>query len=715
MRFRDDTRGVTVQVGAVLLFATIIIALSVYQATVVPAENADVEYRHSQQVQGQLVDVRNALVATAETGDARPATVSLGTEYPNRVFLVNPPPPAGTLRTNTYDNPTLSVSNLNATNPETRDYLSGTWSARTKSLSYVPGYNEYRDAPRLRYEASVLSNYYPEQNTSVPLTDQLLVDEETKTVSLMALNGSLSTSRSSSVAVDPEALSAPSNRVQVKANNSSQPVNVTIPTVVDASVLRNSTSLDDNPNVTVVQDGPGRVTLSIDWSGPFTLRTAKVGVGSDTTGAAAHYLTLVESDRDSVTVEARDVYNNPVSGELVSANRTSVFEDADGNKTTNENGRATFDVADGAAGTTTLEILGGTVARERVPVNLDALIGGTGGDDGAYRVQWLQEVSDGKNPGLTCDASGCTLNASEQQSVTLVANSTPTVEDGLFRYSVENKSVGTMSPGTDRSDQAGESSTTFSAKGNGTSWVYVSSGGSGDRLDLTVENYDPNDGGNGGAVPQIDFRLDDTSLQTEDSVEYVGSYAVSTTNGSFQRVEVEYENLNDASATQTLQKQGTRGGLRYTSNYGAGDSYEVTVRVIYDDGGGEYVAASRTVTDVADAENPSGNDDLSTSTTATLVSSTITDRGTPGQGPRYQFDYAVSTTGGYSQTELVAVSTGGGAKASALLTSRTASKQNVDPSYGYSEPFKLAILVYGPDGAVVDDRIVLDTADGNNP
>jgi len=106
-----------VQVGAVLLFATIIIALSVYQATVVPAENSDVEYRHSQQVQGQLVDVRNALVATAETGDARPATVSLGTEYPNRVFLVNPPPAAGTLRTDTYDDPTVMVSNVNATNP----------------------------------------------------------------------------------------------------------------------------------------------------------------------------------------------------------------------------------------------------------------------------------------------------------------------------------------------------------------------------------------------------------------------------------------------------------------------------------------------------------------------------------------------------------------------------------------------------------------------
>jgi hypothetical protein len=381
VRFRDDTRGVTVQVGAVLLFATIIIALSVYQATVVPAENSDVEYRHSQQVQGQLVDVRNALVATAETGDARPATVSLGTEYPNRVFLVNPPPAAGTLRTDTYDDPTVMVSNVNATNPETRDYLDGSWAQPTKSLSFVPGYHEYRDAPRLRFEASLLSNYYPEQNISVPLTDQLLVDSETRTVSLVALNGSLSTSRSSSVALDPAALSAPAERVQVQPDDPGQPVNVTVPTVVDASVLRNSTGLGDNPNVSVVQNGTDRVTLSVDWSGPFTLRTAKVGVGSDTEGSPPTYLTLVESDDDSVTVEARDAYNNPESGVTVSVNGTNPFDAA--SAVTNEDGRATFVAGNNEDTTTTLSILDNSDAQERVEVDVDttspAAEGGSGG------------------------------------------------------------------------------------------------------------------------------------------------------------------------------------------------------------------------------------------------------------------------------------------------------------------------------------------------
>lgn len=487
MRFRDDTRGVTVQVGAVLLFATIIIALSVYQATVVPSENADVEYRHSQQVQGQLVDVRNALVATAETGNARPATVSLGTEYPNRVFLVNPPPAAGTLRTDTYDDPAIEVSNVEATDGETRDYLGGSWTQPTKALSYVPGYNEYRDAPQLRYEASLLANYFPEENTSVPLTDQLLVDSETRTLSLVALNGSLGTSRSSSVAVSPSALSAPAQRVQVQPQTSGQPVNVTIPTVVDASVLRNATDLGDNPDVTVTQAAPQRVTLSVGWSGPFTLRTAKVGVGSGATDPEPHYLTVVESDDDSVTVEARDEYSNPESGVTVSVNGTNPFESA--SAVTGADGRATFDATDGVSPTTaTLSILDNSDARERVDVEVDTSTGTAANGSEAYVVDWLEGESATQNPGLSCSGETCTLDASLQSSVTLFADSTPTVDGGTFEFAVSNTSIGTVSPSSNTTTGAGESSTEFSAVRDGTGYVYVSGGGSGDRLSITVTN-----------------------------------------------------------------------------------------------------------------------------------------------------------------------------------------------------------------------------------
>lgn len=385
MRFRDDERAVTVQIGAILLFATLIIALSLYQATVVPSQNADVEYKHSQTIQNQLSDVRNAILRTAGSGNTQPATVSLGTQYPSRAFLMNPPPATGTLRTGTYENGTVLVSNVNATNNETRDFLAGSWNASTKYLAFEPDYSEYDNPPDLLYESSVLSNYYADTNngTAIPLTDQLLVDNETKTITLVTLNGSLSTTRASAVSVTPEALSAPYQRVQVEKNDTTNPAVLSVPTKVSASQLENRTDLGSHPGVIDVTDHPtepDRVVIEVDWDGQFTLQTARVGVGSGTENPDPHYLTLIKNRGDRVTVEARDRFNNAESGVQVNVSSGSnLFEQTA--KPTDEHGQATFEVKENVSGNATLAVLGNNSDRERVNVSVDTTrTGGNGGD-----------------------------------------------------------------------------------------------------------------------------------------------------------------------------------------------------------------------------------------------------------------------------------------------------------------------------------------------
>jgi len=605
MNWRGDDRAQSVQVGAILLFATLVIALSIYQATIVPSQNADIEYKHSQTVQNQMADVRNSILRSAATGTTQPTSLTMGTQYPARVFLLNPPPSTGTLRTGSYDDGTVRVSNVNATNPETREFLNGSWTASTKFLEYEPDYNEYDNAPNLLYESSILSNYYPNSGggTAIPLTDQLLVDNETRTITLVTLNGSLSTTRAGSVTVSPESLSAPYQRVQV-TNNTSGPVNVSVPTWLSADQFENRTDLGNHPGVIDVVDVPdeNRVVVQVNWTDRFTLQTARVGVGSGTDNPGPHYLTLVENRGDRVTVEARDRFNNAESGVKVDINdeakNNSLFEDS--SLWTDENGRATFEVNGNKSGTATIWVNKNSTEYERV-------------DD-----------------------------------------------------------------------------------------VYVNG-------DTGSSNQDNTDSSN----PSISFRLDDLTHTNENAVEYVGSYSVSNTNSSFQRVEIQYQNTNQGTASQTLQKAGERGGLRYTSTYGAGDAYDVTFRVVYSGPDGEYNATTRTITDVADAANPNGNGDLSTESTATLSSSPITDRSNNGQGPRYRLNYDISA-GGYSQTRFVAVATDSGGKDSAIGTARSGTL-DVSPGYGNGQSFKLAVLVYGPDGAVVDARIAEDSADGTGP
>ncbi|MFB6069247.1 MAG: hypothetical protein ABEJ90_04900, partial [Halobacterium sp.] len=86
----------------------------------------------------------------------------------------------------------------------------------------------------------------------------------------------------------------------------------------------------------------------------------------------AHYLTVVESDDDSVTVEARDRFNNAESGVKVTASNPSLFEP---NSTrTGVNGRATFTVTSSGNWSSSLFILDNSTAREYVTAS-----GTTGG------------------------------------------------------------------------------------------------------------------------------------------------------------------------------------------------------------------------------------------------------------------------------------------------------------------------------------------------
>lgn len=97
MDFGGDDRGVSELIGAVFLFAFLIIGLSGYQVWVVPSQNAEVEWNHNLEVQDDMVDVRNTILASKISGDEGYAAVQLGTEYPSRVIAVNPPNPTGTL------------------------------------------------------------------------------------------------------------------------------------------------------------------------------------------------------------------------------------------------------------------------------------------------------------------------------------------------------------------------------------------------------------------------------------------------------------------------------------------------------------------------------------------------------------------------------------------------------------------------------------------
>jgi len=162
--FTEDDRAVAPIIGFILLFAMLTIAFAGYQAEQVPQQNAETEFQHYQDVQNDLRVVRNAISRAGQQNQSQFESVRLGTNYRERILALNPPDPAGTLRTSDPYDVTIEQGGTQiAASP-----------IPTRFLTYQDGYNEQEVAP-IRYDNSVLYLSDPDGDEAVVFEEQNLV------------------------------------------------------------------------------------------------------------------------------------------------------------------------------------------------------------------------------------------------------------------------------------------------------------------------------------------------------------------------------------------------------------------------------------------------------------------------------------------------------------------------------------------------------------
>jgi hypothetical protein len=143
------------------LFAFTVILISMNQAYIVPQENSEIEFQHFQDTRSDMVSVQNSVLTAGKADVSQYPTVQLGTNYPPRIFAVNPPPASGTLRTSeAYD--------IVITNESDTERIS------TRFIQYRPGYNELEVGPTW-YENSILYLGETPRGGRVIYEDQQLV------------------------------------------------------------------------------------------------------------------------------------------------------------------------------------------------------------------------------------------------------------------------------------------------------------------------------------------------------------------------------------------------------------------------------------------------------------------------------------------------------------------------------------------------------------
>lgn len=397
----SEDRAVSTLVGAVIVFAFIILFMALWQTQVVPQQNAAIEFNHNLDVQDDLADARNAIVSAPGGGNVPSISIDMAPTYPARTLFFNPAPPQGSLRTagTTNDDVELSVDNATVADAELGDFWSGTERAYTTGiLQYRPEYNAYTTAPATVYDNTLLYNRHG-GGVNITVAEQAVVDGDT--IKLIAINGSLSRNQAQSYAIDFETLSSSDRSVAI-TNDGGGNITISFPSRLNATqwneTFAETGELVSQGGHVVDVRSTGSVgdfivvTVELEGDTTYTLRMAKVGVGEKTTTPEQAYLIDVRGDNRSITtegsqelvVEVRDAFNNPVSGVSVRNNSTSDLNggslDAE-EKTTDSNGQATFEFTPGSTGTATIVFNmsdDGTVTAEET-VSFSVNVTGAGG------------------------------------------------------------------------------------------------------------------------------------------------------------------------------------------------------------------------------------------------------------------------------------------------------------------------------------------------
>jgi|GEM_PF-2802922 len=583
MRLLDDERGQSVQVGAAILLGFVVLTIALYQANVVPSQNADVEANHQDRVTEQLQDLRTSMLTVGADGPPRSQSIALGTNYPERTIFINPSKPNGFLRTS--EQRQLQLSNVRALgNAETTDYWDGATdrSYDTQSLRYSVGYAEHQAPDRTVLEHTLLYDVFDDE--TVTESDQLLLQDDS--LQVITVRGNLSEQGTSGRTVDVRPLSQSQRTLSVEGDG--RPITLQLPT--DAPTLWEDQLEAEGHTVTNV--GSDSVTVELDRSRePYELTMASVGVADAAAGTPAEraaYVTLVDREAPTATVEVRDRFNNPVRNFDVAANG-AVSASGDGSlrrNRTDSDGRLYLEnVTDGDS--VTVDIFDGSPADETVSFTVVGPSGGSG--DGDYGLSW-QDPSGQPGAESPCSETDCTWNASASSTFPLTANTSPSLNGVSVDFALDPEGVVNLSENQGQTTGGGLIDTTLqNASANQTVSVYALSSAGNDRINVTVENVGGSGPGDTTSPTISNFQATNPSGQTVevsfDSDEDLSTIAVDVTDGSGTTVTTLTEGDFSGSGTGT-----------YTATYSAS-------------GYGTYTATLQTATDAAGNDGASGESD----------------------------------------------------------------------------------------------------------
>ncbi|OUJ18390.1 putative pilin/flagellin [Methanonatronarchaeum thermophilum] len=315
MKYLLDEKGQAEIIGVILIISIIVIAFSLIQSGMVPQWNQEIEFNHYQDVNDDIQKLHNVMERVAAQGHSESAEIQLGTTYPERGPLINPPPAQGTLQT--YDTQ-ITINNATAKQTDAQCYWNGTEkSFNTQGLMYTPNYNYQEGTPPIHIEHNTLITAYPE-NPEIQKQNLITGDK----INQILLKGQHEKTGYEKTGYTLESLgiypkSAPPNTVAMESTEQEN-IEITLQTKLPQAYEElNETETVESVNITDHQE----VTITLTKEETFYFKTTALSLDEDAT-PEPEYIMTYDHDRNNtapttIEVEVRDQYNNPLPGQKV--------------------------------------------------------------------------------------------------------------------------------------------------------------------------------------------------------------------------------------------------------------------------------------------------------------------------------------------------------------------------------------------------------------
>lgn len=320
MGFVNDTRGQSVLIGVVLLLAIFVVALSMYQAQVVPQDNGNVESVSYLNTIDDMQGFRGEIFRNVRDGGVTTYSVTTGTDYRSGLLRINPSPARGTIETKSVDSGEIRISNAESINTVNDQGVASVWDGsdkifETKDVQFTDDYYETTSDDIVHSNNALYLN----GSSNRVIGDSPIVDGNT--INLYSVNGNL---RTSNVQSNVQITTTSQQRESVIIESDGDPITITIPTRLPSNQWEEMVSGD----VSVSQSGTNQVELVLPEDTRYELRMGEVVLTEASEGGTvvgtseATYIEGLKSEEITVgqgevvrlPFQLRDQFNNPING-----------------------------------------------------------------------------------------------------------------------------------------------------------------------------------------------------------------------------------------------------------------------------------------------------------------------------------------------------------------------------------------------------------------